>query len=95
MLYGHHGPAPDSCPLLPPPPASVCLPKYQVYRLSEADIGCSLAEAAERKGYEAWLRKAAATPNSVHVVYINTSLVTKALSHVGVEGHLCLAPAVP
>ncbi|CAM9575574.1 unnamed protein product, partial [Sphacelaria rigidula] len=57
------------------------LPKYQVYRLSEADIGCSLAEAAERKGYEAWLRKAAATPNSVHVVYINTSLVTKALSH--------------
>eukprot|EP00752_Nemacystus_decipiens_P017890 g16039.t1 len=51
-----------------------------VYRLSESEIGCSLAEAAERKGYEAWLKKASATPNSMHVVYINTSLVTKALS---------------
>eukprot|EP00904_Undaria_pinnatifida_P000928 jgi/Undpi1/10836/HiC_scaffold_3.g01365.m1 len=52
-----------------------------VYRLSEAEIGCSLAEAAERNFYEAWLREAAAKPNSMHVVYINTSLVTKALSH--------------
>ncbi|CAM9871540.1 unnamed protein product [Ectocarpus sp. 4 AP-2014] len=52
-----------------------------VYRLSESEIGCSLAEAAERKAYEAWLRKASATANSMHVVYINTSLVTKALSH--------------
>lgn len=51
-----------------------------VYRLSEAEIGCSLAEAAEKKFYEAWLREAAAQPNSMHVVYINTSLVTKALS---------------
>ncbi|CAM9514894.1 unnamed protein product, partial [Hapterophycus canaliculatus] len=51
-----------------------------VYRLSEAEIGCSLAEAAERKGYEAWLKKASSTANSMHVVYINTSLVTKALS---------------
>ena len=53
-----------------------------MYRLSEAEIGCSLAEAAERNFYEAWLREAAAKPNSMHVVYINTSLVTKALSHV-------------
>lgn len=55
--------------------------------MSESEIGCSLAEAAERKAYEAWLRKASATANSMHVVYINTSLVTKALSHASrVEG---------
>lgn len=54
----------------------------QVYRLSESEIGCSLAEAAERRGYEAWLKKASETANSMHVVYINTSLVTKALSQV-------------
>lgn len=61
----------------------------QVYRLSEKEIGCSLAEAAEKKGYEAWLRRAAAdTPRSMHVVYINTSLVTKALSQV--KRQICL-----
>jgi quinolinate synthase len=49
-----------------------------VYRLSEREIGCSLAAAAEKLEYEAWLRKAAKTPNSLHVVYINTSLITKA-----------------
>lgn len=61
---------------------------FQVYRLSESEIGCSLAEAAERKGYEAWLKKASATANSMHVVYINTSLVTKALSQVWSMEHL-------
>ncbi|CAM9230987.1 unnamed protein product [Chrysoparadoxa australica] len=55
-------------------------PDVPVYRLSEGSIGCSLAEAAERLEYAAWLTKAAQTPNSLHVVYINTSLVTKARS---------------
>jgi len=49
-----------------------------VYRLAEKAIGCSLAEAAEGAEYRAWLEKARNTPNSLHVVYINTSIVTKA-----------------
>ncbi len=48
-----------------------------VYRLSEREIGCSLAEAAEGPAYLAWLRKMALEPNALHVVYINTSLATK------------------
>ena len=55
--------------------------KIPVYRLAEAKIGCSLAESAEKIAYSAWLAKAASVPNSLHVVYINTSLVTKAQSH--------------
>lgn len=55
--------------------------KIPVYRLAEAKIGCSLAESAEKIAYSAWLTKAASVPNSLHVVYINTSLVTKAQSH--------------
>lgn len=55
-------------------------PQVPVYRLSEKEIGCSLAGAAEKREYEAWLQKAAQTPNSLHVVYINTSLITKAKS---------------
>jgi quinolinate synthase len=51
------------------------------WRAAEAKIGCSLAESAETPAYAAWLSKAAATPNSLHVVYINTSLRTKANAH--------------
>jgi quinolinate synthase len=51
------------------------------WRVAEAKIGCSLAESAEAPAYAAWLGKAAATPNSLHVVYINTSLRTKAQAH--------------
>ena len=51
------------------------------WRVAEAKIGCSLAESAEAPAYAAWLAKAAATPNSLHVVYINTSLRTKAHAH--------------
>jgi hypothetical protein len=46
--------------------------------MAEADIGCSLAEAAESAEYSRYLQEAAHTPNSLHVVYINTSLRTKA-----------------
>ncbi|HVI02264.1 MAG TPA: quinolinate synthase NadA [Enhygromyxa sp.] len=51
------------------------------WRVAEAKIGCSLAESAETAAYAAYLAKAAATPNSLHVVYINTSLRTKAHAH--------------
>ena len=51
-----------------------------VYRVAAEPIGCSLAAAAEAPAYAAYLRKAAQTPNSLHVVYINTSLRTKALA---------------
>uniref|UniRef100_A0A7R9V9G1 quinolinate synthase n=1 Tax=Chlamydomonas euryale TaxID=1486919 RepID=A0A7R9V9G1_9CHLO len=49
-----------------------------VYRMSEHAIGCSLAEAAESEQYNSYLATAGQTPNSLHVVYINTSLRTKA-----------------
>ena len=48
-----------------------------VFRMSHESIGCSLAEAAENPSYFTYLREAAQTPNSLHVVYINTSLYTK------------------
>ena len=49
-----------------------------VYRATAKAIGCSLAESAERDSYRAWLQNAPA--KSLHVVYINTSLETKAVS---------------
>lgn len=48
------------------------------YRVAREKIGCSLAESAESRAYAAYLEQAAATPNALHVVYINTSLRTKA-----------------
>jgi len=52
-----------------------------VYRVASDPIGCSLAESAEAPAYAAYLRRAAGTPKSLHVVYINTSLLTKARAH--------------
>src|SRR5690606_30535029 len=49
-----------------------------VYRVAQEPIGCSLAAAAEAPAYAAYLRRASQTPCSLHVVYINTSLRTKA-----------------
>lgn len=59
-----------------------------VYRAAQRHIGCSLAESAETDGYRAWLTKASSSGDSnnhhgkksLHVVYINTSLETKAVS---------------
>jgi quinolinate synthase len=51
-----------------------------VYRVAKAPIGCSLAESAETRTYGAYLTKAARTPRSLHVIYVNTSLRTKALA---------------
>ena len=59
------------------------------------DIGCTLAEAAEAEGYSAYLAKAAAEPApGVHVVYINTSLRTKALAHAVVPTITCTSSNV-
>ena len=52
-----------------------------VYRVATDPIGCSLAEAAEADAYGAYLMDASETPRSLHVVYINTSLITKAKAH--------------
>lgn len=49
--------------------------------MSSDSIGCSLAEAAESADYTSYLTAAAHTPRSLHVVYINTSLRTKATAH--------------
>lgn len=56
-----------------------------VYRATTKHIGCSLAESAETEQYRAWLHtesKKALDDGCVplHVVYINTSLETKAVS---------------
>jgi len=58
-----------------------------VLRLSPHAIGCSLAQAAQTPAYGAFLRQAAATPTSLHVIYINTSLRVKAESH-------CMVPTI-
>jgi len=56
-------------------------PHIPVYRATAKAIGCSLAESAERNSYKAWLTMAAkSNEKALHVVYINTSLGTKAVS---------------
>ena len=65
-----------------------------VYRMAADAIGCSLAEAAESDAYEAYLQAAGATPTSLHVVYINTSLKTKALAHEAVPTITCTSSNV-
>jgi quinolinate synthase len=49
-----------------------------VYRPVTNPIGCSLAESAETRAYVAYLERAARTPRSLHVIYVNTSLRVKA-----------------
>lgn len=66
----------------------------KVYRMSESPIGCSLAEAAESAAYDSYLSQAAATPNSLHVVYINTSLLTKATADALVPTITCTSSNV-
>lgn len=65
-----------------------------VYRVATDPIGCSLAESAEAAAYGAYLTKAAETPRSLHVVYINTSLVTKAKAHAIVPTITCTSSNV-
>jgi len=66
----------------------------EVYTVAEKEIGCSLAQSAESQQYQAFLRKAAATHNSLHVVYINTSLRTKAFAHQWIPTLTCTSSNV-
>jgi quinolinate synthase len=66
----------------------------RVYRVSPDPIGCSLAASADAPAYDAWLRQAAATPSSLHVVYINTSLATKARAQALVPTITCTSSNV-
>ncbi|AKF05511.1 quinolinate synthase NadA [Sandaracinus amylolyticus] len=65
-----------------------------VYRVAAEAIGCSLAAAADTMTYQAWLTKAAKTPRALHVVYINTSLRTKARAHSVVPTITCTSSNV-
>jgi quinolinate synthase len=65
-----------------------------VFRMDADPIGCSLAEAAESRSYEEYLDEASKTPNSLHVVYINTSLKTKALANSKVPTITCTSSNV-
>ncbi|EXB94469.1 Quinolinate synthase A [Morus notabilis] len=56
-------------------------PEVGVYRMSNERIGCSLADAAATPSYMSYLEAASNAPPSLHVVYINTALETKAFAH--------------
>ncbi|MCH1922282.1 quinolinate synthase NadA, partial [Shewanella sp. A3A] len=49
--------------------------------MSSDQIGCSLADAASSSAYTHFLKEASRSPPSLHVIYINTSLETKAHAH--------------
>ena len=65
-----------------------------VYRVASDPIGCSLAESAEAQAYGAYLTEASRTTNALHVVYINTSLITKAKAHALVPTITCTSSNV-
>lgn len=70
--------------------------QVEVYRMSNERISCSLADAAASPAYMDYLSKAAASISSpsLHVVYINTSLETKAYSHEVVPTITCTSSNV-
>lgn len=55
--------------------------KVGVYRMSNERIGCSLADAAASPQYMNFLEVASRDTPALHVIYINTSLETKAQAH--------------
>jgi quinolinate synthase len=65
-----------------------------VYRVSRQAIGCSLAEAAESAEYLEWLKQAGTHGSNLHVIYINTSLYTKAHAHALVPTVTCTSSNV-
>ncbi|KAL0341602.1 UNVERIFIED_CONTAM: Quinolinate synthase, chloroplastic [Sesamum calycinum] len=71
-------------------------PEVGVYRMSDERIGCSLADAAASPAYMDYLAAAAASVSfpSLHVVYINTSLETKAYTHEVVPTITCTSSNV-
>ena len=72
-----------------------CVLAAQVYRMDSDSIGCSLAEAAETPLYSQYLSQASQTGEpALHVVYINTSLKTKAQAHAVVPTITCTSSNV-
>lgn len=67
-----------------------------VYRADARKIGCSLAESAEQDVYRAWLQQEGSSIDqpALHVVYINTSLETKAVSSATVPTITCTSSNV-
>jgi quinolinate synthase len=67
-----------------------------VYRAAQAKIGCSLAESAESETYRAWIQAESNHTEQplLHVVYINTSLETKAASNSVVPTITCTSSNV-
>mmetsp|Transcript_45824 Transcript_45824/g.62400 ORF Transcript_45824/g.62400 Transcript_45824/m.62400 type:complete len:540 (-) Transcript_45824:277-1896(-) len=65
-----------------------------LYRMRPDHIGCSLAESAEGAAYSAWLSQAEQDENALHVVYINTSLKTKAEAQARVPTITCTSSNV-
>ncbi|GBG90596.1 hypothetical protein CBR_g50939 [Chara braunii] len=65
-----------------------------VYRMSHLEIGCSLATAAQGTSYVKFLDEASKTPNALHVIYINTSLETKAEAQLKVPTITCTSSNV-
>lgn len=66
-----------------------------VYRMDPNEIGCTLAEAAESEGYLQWLEGSwEQADRNLHVVYINTSLRTKAKSQHRVPTITCTSSNV-
>ncbi|KAH7427501.1 hypothetical protein KP509_10G047300 [Ceratopteris richardii] len=65
-----------------------------VYRMSSEQIGCSLAEAAEDSKYFRYLEEGSKNSPALHVIYINTSLETKAQSHAIIPTITCTSSNV-
>ncbi|GMH41948.1 hypothetical protein BSKO_09867 [Bryopsis sp. KO-2023] len=67
----------------------------KVFRMASDDIGCSLAEAAESENYLKYLSESSeiSAPH-LHVIYINTSLRTKALANQSVPTITCTSSNV-
>jgi quinolinate synthase len=51
-----------------------------LYRLRTEDIGCTLASAAEKKEYLAYLMQASQNKPAMHVIYVNTGIHIKGLA---------------
>ncbi|GJP48146.1 hypothetical protein CLOM_g7423 [Closterium sp. NIES-68] len=65
-----------------------------VVRMAPTAIGCSLADAARSEAYGRYLAEASAVPKSLHVIYINTALDTKAVAHHAVPTISCTSSNV-
>lgn len=68
--------------------------QVNVFRMSNERIGCSLAEAAEDRKYLKFLEEASENVPALHVIYINTSLETKAKAHAIVPTITCTSSNV-